>query len=88
MLVGNLPFIIKEIYATSLREMKETFIPMLSGIIAIVVNLFLNYLLIFGKWGFPKLGTSGAAIATVVSRFVEMIFVIVYVKIKTNNLII
>lgn len=85
MLVGNLPFIIKEIYATSLREMKETFIPMLSGIIAIVVNLFLNYLLIFGKWGFPKLGTSGAAIATVVSRFVEMIFVIVYVKIKNKQ---
>ena len=77
--------IIKEIYATSLREMKETFIPMLSGIIAIVVNLFLNYLLIFGKWGFPKLGTSGAAIATVVSRFVEMIFVIVYVKIKNKQ---
>ena len=58
---------------------------MLSGIIAIVVNLFLNYLLIFGKWGFPKLGTSGAAIATVVSRFVEMIFVIVYVKIKNKQ---
>ena len=85
MLIGNLPFIIKEIYATSLREMKETLIPMLSGILAIIVNLFLNYLLIFGKWGLPQLGTSGAAIATVVSRFVEMIFVIIYIKIKNNK---
>ena len=84
MLVGNLPFIIKEIYSTSLREMKETFVPMLSGIIAILVNLVFNYLLIFGKFGFPELGIKGAAIATVLSRVVEMFVVVIYsyVKIK------
>ena len=43
MLIGNIPFVLKEIYSTSLREMKETFIPMLSGIIAIVVNFVFNY---------------------------------------------
>lgn len=87
MLIGNIPFIIKEIFATSLREMKETFIPMLSGIIAIFVNLVFNYLLIFGKFGFPELGIIGAAIATVLSRFVEMLVIIIYVarhKIKFN----
>ena len=47
MLVGNLAFVIKEIYASSLREMKETFVPMISGVIAILVNLVFNYLLIF-----------------------------------------
>jgi len=82
MLIGNVPFLIKEIYATSLREMKQTFVPMLCGIIAIFVNLILNSILIFGLIGFPKLGVVGAAIATVVSRFVEMIIVVVYTHLK------
>lgn len=85
MIIGNIPFIIKEIYATSLREMKETFVPMLSGIIAIIVNLVFNYLLIFGKLGFPALGAMGAAIATVISRFVEMIVVVSYTYIKIKK---
>lgn len=85
MLVGNLPFIIKEIYSTSLREMKETFVPMLSGIIAIIVNLLFNYLLIFGKFGFPELGIKGAAIATVLSRVVEMLVVVIYSYAKINK---
>lgn len=85
MIIGNVPFLIKEIYATSLREMKETFVPMLCGIIAIFVNLIFNYLLIFGHFGFPKLGITGAAIATVISRFVEMIIVILYSHIKIKK---
>ena len=85
MIIGNLPFIIKEIYATSLREMKETFFPMISGVVAIVVNLVFNYFLIFGKFGFPELGVVGAAIATVLSRYVEMILIIVYTHIKTDK---
>lgn len=85
MLVGNLAFVIKEIYASSLREMKETFVPMISGVIAILVNLVFNYLLIFGKFGFPTLGIEGAAIATVISRFVEMFVIIIYVQIKKEK---
>lgn len=85
MLIGNFAFIIKEIYASSLREMKETFVPMISGIIAIFVNLVFNYLLIFGKLGFPTLGVEGAAIATVTSRFVEMFVIIIYVQIKKEK---
>lgn len=86
MIIGNIPFLIKEIYATSLREMKETFVPMISGIAAIVVNLVFNYLLIFGKCGFPQLGVVGAAIATVISRVAELLIVIVYVEIKKKKL--
>ena len=85
MVIGNLPFVIKEIYATSLREMKETFFPMLSGVIAIFINLIFNYLLIFGKFIFPELGVVGAAIATVLSRYVEMILVISYTHIKKEK---
>ena len=82
MIIGMLPFAIKEIYATALREMQETMIPMISGIIAIFVNLILNYLLIFGHLGFPKMGVTGAAIATIVSRFVELFIVVIYTHVK------
>ena len=82
MLIGLLPFAIKEIYATALREMQETMIPMISGIIAIFVNLILNYVLIFGHLGFPKMGVTGAAIATIVSRFVELFIVVIYTHVK------
>ncbi|MCR5702804.1 MAG: MATE family efflux transporter [Lachnospiraceae bacterium] len=59
------------LYSSTLRECGETFIPMISGVIAVFVNLTFNYLLIFGKFGFPKLGVVGAALATVISRYVE-----------------
>ena len=85
MLIGLLPFVIKEIYATSLREMRETMVPMLSGVAAIFVNLIINYLLIFGSFGFPKLGIVGAAIGTITSRFVEMIIVIIYAHLKIRK---
>ncbi len=85
MLIGLLPFAIKEIYATSLREMKETLVPMISGVIAIFINLILNYILIFGHLGAPKMGVSGAAIATIISRFVEMFIVIIYTHVKRKK---
>lgn len=85
MIIGNVPFMIKEIYATSLREMKQTFIPMLCGVIAIGVNLVFNTILIFGLLGFPKLGVVGAAIATVISRFVEMGIVLFYSIFKVDK---
>lgn len=75
-IVGLLPFAIVQVYADTLRETSETVTPMVAGIFAIVVNIVFNYLLIFGKFGFPKLGVAGAAIATVMSRFVEMIYVV------------
>ncbi len=86
-LIGIIPFVIKEIYATSLREMKETMFPMISGLVAIGVNLILNYLLIFGKFGLPELGIIGAAIATVISRFVELFMVVIYAHVKQEKFI-
>lgn len=78
MLIGILPFGIEEAYASTLRECGETKLPMLAGIIAVFVNLGFNYLLIFGKFGFPELGVVGAAIATVLSRYIQMLIVIVW----------
>lgn len=76
MLLGIPAFMIMQIYASTLRECRETLVPMKAGVVAIFVNLVFNYLLIFGKFGFPQLGVSGAAIATVLSRYVEAAIVI------------
>jgi len=77
MLWGMLPFALTQVYASTLRECGETRLPMFAGIVAVFVNLAFNYLLIFGHLGFPRLGVRGAAMATVLSRFVELAIVIV-----------
>ena len=56
---------------------------MIAGLCAVLVNLTLNYILIFGHFGFPKLGVAGAAIATVISRFVELLVVALWTQIKS-----
>ena len=76
MLIGMVPFVITQIYASSLRETGDTFMPMMAGVASVVVDVVFNYLLIFGNLGFPKLGVQGAAIATVIARFVEMTIVL------------
>ncbi len=72
MLIGLLPYVVSQCFASTLRETGKTVFPMVAGIIAVLVNLVLNYLLIFDHFGRPGLGVAGAAIATVVSRFVEL----------------
>ena len=72
MLIGLLPFAISNAYASTLRECGQTLVPMIAGVCAVFVNLGLNYVLIFGHFGAPAMGVEGAAIATVISRFVEL----------------
>ena len=78
MLIGILPFALSNAYSSTLRETGQTVVPMLGGIGAILVNLALNYLLIFGNFGAPKLGVAGAAVATVASRYVELAIVAIW----------
>ena len=85
MLIGLLPYTMTQIYASTLRETGETMLPMTAGIIAVGINLCLNYLLIFGKFGCPFLGIRGAAIATVVSRFFEMGIVIIWTHVHSER---
>lgn len=75
MMIEMLPFAIIQAYSGTLRETGETMLPMKAGIMAVFVNLILNYILIFGKFGAPALGVEGAAIATTISRFVELFIV-------------
>ena len=76
MLFGLPAFMMVQIYSSTLRECGETVLPMKAGVTAVVVNLVFNYFLIYGKFLFPKLGVEGAAIATVLSRYVEVAIVI------------
>ena len=77
MLVGLPPFLFVQLYASTLRECGETMLPMKAGITAVFVNLIFNYILIYGKLGAPQLGVVGAAVATVLSRYVEMAIVLI-----------
>lgn len=85
MLIGLIPYTIAQCYGTTLRETGESTVPMIAGVMSVVVNLSLNYLLIYGKFGAPRLGVNGAAIATVISRFVELGILVVYTLIKRQK---
>ena len=75
MLWGLIPFAISNAYTSTLRECGLTTVPMVSGTVAVMVNLVLNYVLIFGHFGAPAMGVRGAALATVISRYVELAIV-------------
>ena len=78
MLWGFVPFALCNAYASTLRETAQTTVPMAAGIVAVLVNLALNYVLIFGHFGAPALGVVGAAVATVISRYVELAIVVIW----------
>jgi MATE family multidrug resistance protein len=69
------PLIIFQAFKQFSEGLSQTKYPMYATIIANVVNIVLNYLLIFGSFGFPKLGIVGAAIGTLISRFVMVVYI-------------
>lgn len=77
-IIGLLPVGAANGYAGTLRETGETKVPMMASMIAVFVNLVGNFLLIYGYFGLPALGANGAAIATDISRYVEITVLIVY----------
>ncbi len=66
----------------AIRACGDTFFPSLIMTVSMVVNVILDPLLIFGLWGFPRMELKGAAIATVVSRAVSMIFSLLILRFK------
>lgn len=78
-LLWGVPFMTIEMcYSSTLRESGETKVPMRASIMAVFINLVLNYILIFGKLGAPELGVVGAAIATNISRIIQMSYVVAW----------
>lgn len=78
MMVGLIPFAINQSYATNIKETGQTLIPMIASFVAVGSNAILDYLLIFGIGPFPKMGVVGAALATVMARYIEAIIVIIW----------
>ncbi len=77
--VWGLPlFAVSQSYSGILRETGETVHPMIASVIAILTNLVLNYCLIYGVFFFPEMGAAGAALATVISRVLEMGYIVLH----------
>lgn len=76
-LFGLPAFAVSQAYSGTLREMGEAKLPMQAGVVAVLTNCVFNYLLIFGKLGFPAMGVEGAALATVISRYVELGIIVI-----------
>lgn len=74
---GLVPYAIAQVYSSVVRETGDAFQPMVASVLSILVNLLFNYLLIFGKLGFPAMGVAGAAWATVLSRYVECLYLLI-----------
>lgn len=78
MMASLLPFAVNQAYVNTIRETGQTFVPMAASVTAVLTNLVLDWLLIFGIGIFPEMGVAGAAVATVIARVVECMIVVVW----------
>ena len=78
--ISLIPLIIFQAFKQFSDGMSKTVFPMYATIIANIINVLLNYVLIFGKFGFPQMGIVGAAIGTLISRGAMLVILIVLLK--------
>ena len=78
MMAGLIPFAVNSAYVFNIKETGQTFIPMIASFVAVGSNAVLDYLLIFGIGLFPELGVQGAALATVIARYIEVFIIIIW----------
>ena len=71
---------------SALRAMSQTTLPLILACVAIVTNVLLNYILIFGHWGAPELGVAGAAWATLASRLLHALLLASYLYLRKHRL--
>ncbi|MBW1295582.1 MATE family efflux transporter [Aquimarina litoralis] len=83
--VSLIPLIVFQAFKQFSDGLSLTKYPMYATLIANIVNVLLNYLLIFGKFGFPQMGIVGAAVGTLVSRIIMVVFLWVFLKAKEKS---
>lgn len=67
---------ISMVYSVGLRSTEKPVLPLAASVLSLLLNTVLNYLLIYGKYGFPDMGVRGAALATVIARVAEISMII------------
>ena len=85
MLLGLPAMAVTQIYSSSLRETGDSLKPMTAGIISVAADIIFNYLFIYGNFGFPQLGVRGAAIATVIARYLEMTALVLWAYLRRKK---
>jgi MATE family multidrug resistance protein len=78
--ISLIPLLIFQAFKQFFDGLSLTIYPMYAAILANVINVIINYVLIFGKFGFPQMGIIGAAIGTLISRVVMLLFLILIIK--------
>ncbi|APQ18286.1 MATE family efflux transporter [Maribacter hydrothermalis] len=76
------PLIVFQAFKQFSEGLSQTKYPMYATVVANIINIVLNYILIFGNFGFPKMGIVGAAIGTLVSRFFMVFYLWFILKTK------
>ncbi len=84
--ISYIPSAITMVYLNVMRSVEKVTISTMVYLVSLVVNVILNAIFIFGLFGIPKMGVRGAAIATTIARFVELLIVCFY-ALKKNKLI-
>ncbi len=79
-------FILSHVLMSALRSVEIVNISFWVSVISLIVDVSINYTLIFGKFGFPELGVTGAAIGTLTARIVELAVVLWYLLFKDTRL--
>ena len=83
---GYFACVITMFISTMFRNMNRAKLPAVAGIIAIITNTVMNWFLIYGIFIFPRMEEIGAALATVISQFVEMMIVLtLFIREKKNK---
>lgn len=77
-MIGFIPFGLSQVYASIIKETGQTFVPMIAGLCGVGLNAILDYIFIFGLGPIPAMGVTGAALATVIARFVECGVVVIW----------
>ena len=77
--VSFLPMTLTMQFSALLRSIEKSKFPLYAGIAAMFLNVVLNYIFIFGKWGMPRLGLLGAGIGTLLSRTVECLVQLLFI---------
>lgn len=78
--ISLVPLIIFQAFKQFSDGLSLTKYPMYATVIANLINIFINYILIFGKWGFPKMGVVGAGVGTLISRLVMLFLLWFFLK--------